>query len=75
MQVVLLRKTATKVVRPWSDRGSKCTDKDRSDETDNRALISAITLLSTTSFHNSGLLDDELATVPSACFMCYKWQS
>ena len=30
------------VVRPRSDRGSRCTDKDRSEETEDRALIYAI---------------------------------
>ena len=29
---------ATKVVRPRSDRGSRCTDKDQSEETEDRAL-------------------------------------
>ena len=29
-------------MRPRSDRGSRCTDKDRSKETEDRALISAI---------------------------------
>ena len=33
---------ATKVVRPRSDRGSGCTGKDQSKETEDRALISAI---------------------------------
>ena len=42
----LLRKAATKVVRPRSDQGSRCTDKDRSEGTEDRALISAITFLS-----------------------------
>ena len=37
-----LRKAATKVMRPRSDRGSRCTDKDQSEETEDRALISAI---------------------------------
>ena len=30
-------------MRPRSDRGSSCTDEDRSEETEDRALISAIT--------------------------------
>ena len=38
-----LRKASTKVVRPRSDRGSSCTDEDQSEETEDRALISAIT--------------------------------
>ena len=29
-------------MRPRSDRGSRCTDKDQSNETEERALISAI---------------------------------
>ena len=29
-----LRKAATKVMRPRSDRGSRCTDKDQSEETE-----------------------------------------
>ena len=41
-RLLVLRKAATKVVRPRSDRGSRCTDKDRSEETEDRALISAI---------------------------------
>jgi len=43
----LLRKAATKVVRPKSDQGLSCTDKDRSEETEDRALIPAITFVST----------------------------
>ena len=39
--LLLLRKAATKVVRPRSDRGSRCTDKDRNEEAEDRALISA----------------------------------
>ena len=38
----LLRKAATKVVRPRSDQGLRCTDKDRSEETEEQALLSAI---------------------------------
>ena len=32
--LLLLRKAATNVVRPTSDRGSRCTDKDQSEETE-----------------------------------------
>ena len=32
-------------MRPRSDRGSRCTDKDRSEVTEDRALISAIKLV------------------------------
>ena len=32
-RLLQLRKAATKVVRPRSDRGSRCTDKDQSEET------------------------------------------
>ena len=34
-------------MRPRSDRGSSCTDEDRSEETEDRALISAITSMKT----------------------------
>ena len=30
-------------MRPRSDRGSSCTDEDRSEETEDQALISAVT--------------------------------
>ena len=33
-RLLLVRKVATKVVRMRSDRGSRCTDKDRSKETE-----------------------------------------
>ena len=42
---LLTRKAATKVVRPRSDRGSRYSDDDRSEETEDQALISAITFL------------------------------
>ena len=41
--LLLLRKVAAKVVRPGSDQGSRYTDEDRSEETEDRALIPAIT--------------------------------
>ena len=41
-RLLLLRKAATKVVRTRSDRGSRCTDKDRSEDIEDRALISAV---------------------------------
>ena len=37
-RLLLSRKAATKVVRPRSDRGSRCTDEDRSEETEDPAL-------------------------------------
>ena len=37
--LLLLVRAATKVVRPRSGRRSRCTDKDRSKETEDRALI------------------------------------
>ena len=36
-----------KFVRPRSDRESRCTDEERSKETEDRALISAIRFMST----------------------------
>ena len=59
-----------KVVRLKGDQGSRCTNDD---ETNNQALISAITLVSTTTFHNfySALPDNKLATVDiEACGQC-----
>ena len=35
-------KEGCKVMTPRNDRGSRCTDKDRREETEDRALISAI---------------------------------
>ena len=51
----LSRKITTKVMRPGSDPGLRCMDEDRSEETEDRALlISAITFLSMT-FHKYSL--------------------
>ena len=36
---MLIRKAATKVVRPRSDQGSRCTDKELSEKTEDQALI------------------------------------
>ena len=51
-----LLQAATKVMRARSDRGSRYTDKDRSEETKDRALISAIIFLSTMTIRNNSLM-------------------
>ena len=48
------------VVRLRSDQGLRGTDEDRREETGNRALTSAITFLSTTTFLNYGLAKPDL---------------
>ena len=55
--LLLLRKAATKVVRPRSDQGTqvKYTDDDRSKETEDRQLIPAITYF--------GHIDNSIAIV------------
>ena len=45
--LLLLRKAATKVVRPRSNQGLRYTYEDRSEEAEDRALIPAITSLAT----------------------------
>ena len=51
------------IVRARSDRAWRCKDKDQSKETEDQALISAITFLSKT-FHNYNLMK------PETCFSC-----
>ena len=62
--LLLLRKVAAKVVRPGSDQGSRYTDEDRSEETEDRALIPAITFFCwpRRRFYNNSL------TKPDPCF-------
>ena len=61
--LLLLRKVAAKVVRPGSDQGSRYTDEDRSEETEDRALIPAITFFwPRRQFYNNSL------TKPDPCF-------
>jgi len=45
--LLLLRKAATKVVRPRSNQGLRYTYEDRSEEAEDQALIPAITSLAT----------------------------
>ena len=37
----LLRKAATKALRPTSDQGSRCTEEDRNKDTEDRACITS----------------------------------
>ena len=53
--LLLLRKAATKVVRPRSDQRLKYTDDDHSKETEDRQLIPAITYF--------GHIDNSIAIV------------
>ena len=62
-RLLLSRKAATKVVRARSDQGLRGTDRDRREETGNRALTSAITFLSMMTFHNYSLAK------PDSCFL------
>ena len=62
---LLSRKAATKFVRPKSDWGSRCTDNDGSEKTEDWALISAFTFCPQWHFITSYSL-----VKPDYCFTC-----